>query len=102
MVVEVCSDLSHLVRNLDPVLAQLGFGTDARKHQQLRGLKGARREDHLAIGGERPPAVERVDVDRDRASPIENDAQGSRVGLLRTRLDIAVCSATRSASCWDS
>src|SRR5260364_287504 len=99
MVLEVLSDARQIVQGGDAEPRQCGGVAYAREHQELRCLKRAGGEDHLA------PAADLLDLlalaifDADRALAVEQDQRGLRRGLdpeiaprAEMRLDVSACS----------
>ena len=80
MVDQVPPHVGRVQPRLDPDGPEVRGRPDAREHEQLRGVVGARAQDHFALGPRRlaPPAA--VVLDPNRAVALEQDPAGLRAG----------------------
>ena len=79
VVLQVLAD-RQLVAGLDPQRREPLAGPDAREHQELRRVVGARREHDLALGADLLERAAAHDLDADRAIGLEEDPVGAGVG----------------------
>ena len=78
VVLQVGADRGLVEAHLDAERAELVGRADAREHQQLRRLVGARAEDHLALGLERGRRALDHGLDARRARAVEQHARDER------------------------
>jgi hypothetical protein len=100
MVLQVLADAGQMMHRGDAVACERFAVADTGQHQQMRAMKRARRQDHLAAGAQLADLLALPVLDADRALALEQDARGMRLRLhpqVGTVCDVRMNIAARRA-----